>query len=459
LKWSSSAALILPACIAIGLQGITTIAMADTASDAKLAPSTTDKTVRRASDFVDSVGINTHIDAATTTYENVDMVARELNFLGLHFVREDPYEGGLPLNPGRFKKLIDAGIKLDLDGGGGNTTDVPTMIKGAEAIEKAYPGSISSVEGYNEVDDKRHPITFQGKSTSVEKGDYDAATDVQAFLYKSVHEDPTLKNIPVLSFSFAWFDRSDTAKDASAFADYANIHAYAVNGAPPRSHLMIRIAGTKQVHGKPIIMTETGYPTIFPSGPTLKNLVDESVQQSFLLDSLFDNFSNGVVRTYIYELMDRRVNPGDTTDQWHYGIFRADGTPKPAASGVKNLLTIMSSGLTAPNDFDISPLEYSISPEYREPDSKVPNYSSVFEKKPGVYDIAVWSEPQIWDPKTFTVVKDPSINVVTIKFTKRHQTILVFDPTLGSEPVKMLKGLDQVKLQITDHPLIVEVKQ
>jgi hypothetical protein len=410
----------------------------------------TDRTLRRASAFVDSVAINTHVDARTTAYNDTDLVVSRLKFLGIHSVRDDAWDGG-GFDPSRFKKLADAGLKIDLDGGGADLVSVSTMIKDAEEIEKVSPGSLTAIEGYNEIDGKLHPVTFGGHTTSQDTGNYDAATDAQAFLYKSVKDSPILKDVPVYCFTFAWFNRSDTSKDASAFVDYAAIHAYAVNGSPPHWHLATQVIGTKTVHGKPMVMTETGYPTLFPGGPTLRNLVDESVQRDFLLDTLFDNFSNNIVRTYVYELLDRRANPMDTTDQAHYGIFRADGTPKSAAIGIKNLLAIMSDGLAASNDFKMSPLQYSISPEYRGEDTpqvsgrKVPNYSSVFEK--------------IWDAKTFTLVKDTSMNVVTIKFPSHHQTVRVYDPTVRAEPIKTLTNVDQVKIQITDHPFIVEVEK
>jgi hypothetical protein len=39
----------------------------------------------------------------------------------------------------------------------------------------------------------------------------------------------------------------------------------------------------------------------------------------------------GVVRLYLYELLDDR--PGN-----HWGLFRTDGSPKPAAEAVRKLL-------------------------------------------------------------------------------------------------------------------------
>jgi len=419
----------------------------------------TDRTLRRTFDFVESVGINTHIDAGRTSYADVNVVASRLKFLHLHYVREDPYEGWIPVDTARFKKLVDAGVKLDLDGGGGDLIDIAGMVKGAETIEKAIPGAISSIEGYNEIDSTQHRVSFGGKITDKDKGDYDAATDSQCAFYKAVHADPVLKGIPVVSFSFAWPQRSPTSKDASNCADFANVHAYSIFGGPPRGSLATQVAGTMQVHGKPIMMTETGYPTIFPGGPTLKNLVDEKVQQSYLLDTLFDNITDEIVRTYLYELMDRRANPLDTTDQAHYGVFRADGTPKPAALAISNLMVIMSDGLPSDENFDLTPMEYSISPEYREPDDKLPNFSTFFEKKPGVYDLVIWSEPKIWEPKTFTLINDRSMNVVTVKFAKAERIIRVYDPTIRSEPIKILNATDQVKVQITDHPFILEIEQ
>jgi hypothetical protein len=422
-------------------------------------------TPRSSYDFIHSVGINTHIDAGGTSYSDLDLVVTCLKQTGIRYVREDAFEGWIPFQVARYKALADAGVQIDLNLGYGDAVDlVPVMLQAAEALEKASPGALCSLEGYNEVDTKLHHLTFNGKTISVAAHDYEAAAQTQEHLYKAVHDDPTLNKLPVLPFTLAWFNRSVYVRDVSAFADFANVHAYAIFGTPPRRALSTQIAGTEQVTGKPIIMTETGYPTIYPGSPNLKNLVDEKVQENFLLDSLFDNFSDNVVRTYIYELLDRRANFKDTTDQAHYGIFRYDGDPKPAATAIHNLLKILDDGSSKADATSQSPIKYTLTSTIIDQDGHPwnndihsKNYDTLLEKRSGAYDIVIWSEPIIWDAATFTLIPRKGTDTVDVTFPQAWGNVNVYDPSLGETPIQSQKNSTKVSVNIVDHPIIIEV--
>ena len=57
--------------------------------------------------------------------------------------------------------------------------------------------------------------------------------------------------------------------------------------------------------GMPMVITETGYTTI-PSN------VDESSAAKYNLNTFFENALNGIVRTYLYELVDENSSATDT---------------------------------------------------------------------------------------------------------------------------------------------------
>jgi len=421
--------------------------------------SSTDRAPRWAEDFRESVGINTHLFARNTSYEDINRVVSSLSYIGIKNVREDPFEGSIPFSPSRLKALTDLGVKLDIDGGGADLVpDIRTEVEAAKAIERMAPGSVFAVEGYNEVDDQRHPARCNGFKVDARTGDYRAAAEAQKRLYALTRQAPALRPVAVLPYTFAWCTRSSQSPDVSGYADFANVHAYCTEGGVPRRSLAAQIAGTMQVRdkNKPVMVTETGYPTIYPGYPTLKNLIAEQVQEKLLLDTLCDEFQAGIVKTYLYELLDRRANK-NTTDQAHYGVFRFDGTPKPAAMSIRRLLKLLDEGTPAARgSAPLLPLDFTLTSNIIGQDH-APNYDLVLQKKSGAYDIVIWSEPRIWNAPTFTMRPRNGVDTVTVKLSKTWSKVDVHDPTLDEVPIKSEKNSDEVSVAITDHPIVIEV--
>ena len=69
--------------------------------------------------------------------------------------------------------------------------------------------------------------------------------------------------------------------------------------------------------------------------------MSEATQAVRTVQTLLDAFLMGVQRTYIYELLDTEADPSRQDAQKNFGLFRYDGTPKPAATAVRNLVSIL----------------------------------------------------------------------------------------------------------------------
>ena len=50
---------------------------------------------------------------------------------------------------------------------------------------------------------------------------------------------------------------------------------------------------------------------------------------------------NSVERSFIYELLDEKPDPAGADPEQHFGLFRSDGSPKPAAAALHNLTAIL----------------------------------------------------------------------------------------------------------------------
>ena len=172
------------------------------------------------------------------------------------------------------------------------------------AFVHAHPGSISAIEGPNEVND--WPATYNGGTTLA----HEAA--LQQALYAAIRADPNLSGIAVYNITLAGTDNTQfkALGNLSASANYANSHAYLYDAQAPAFSLKLTLPYAQiDAPGLPIVITETGYET---NPADTYSGVDYTVQAKLTLDELMDAFKAGVSQTYLYELFDeggRKTRP------------------------------------------------------------------------------------------------------------------------------------------------------
>jgi len=396
----------------------------------------TDNTVSAiaAGAFIESIGVNTHTTYLNTAYANTDLVASSLAYLGIDHIRD-----GIPgLDSACFageKALAAAGYKFDF------VMETPTAgaFAALDYLATNNPGSVFSVEGPNEVGFT--PVTFDGGN-----GVANQIADQQA-IYDAVHADPALSGVSVLNLTVGLQSSISYSQlgNMSGMADQGNAHEYAPYGFSPAFDWsgILGLEGSP-TPGLPMAVTEAGYYTL-PGSPSG---VDELVQAKYTLDLLMDAAKSGVTQTYLYELLDEQPDPTGTNRQEHYGLFHNDGTPKLAAIAIHNLTTILKDPGGSP-PVPTGSLSYDV--------DGLPSDGSqvLFEKQNGVFAIALWAEPTIWNHFLAQEVAAP-VETVSVSFPRVQREILVFDPLLGTAPVATYTNFSKIDLQITDHPLIVE---
>jgi hypothetical protein len=78
------------------------------------------------------------------------------------------------------------------------------------------------------------------------------------------------------------------------------------------------------------------------------------------------------------------------------------------------------------------------------------------QKSTGVYELAVWNEPIIWDNSTMTQITPAAVSV-TVSFGQRFSTVNVYDPMTGTSPVSTLSRASTATISLVDHPLVLEL--
>ena len=381
----------------------------------------------RASDFLDVIGVNIHLDQAG--YSAADIVA-DMAYLGLTEVRN---HGIGPLTPPYmikdFDKLAAAGLKFDWLTGG----PLPQSITALKTFVSLNPGSVTSIEGPNEVNN--FPITYDSLTGTK------AAVAYQAALNAAAKSDPALATIPVLDFT-------DYPGVAGA-ADAANGHPYPKGGAQPRATLAQTFKQLQiLMKGDPVYLTETGYFSL--PGRHGWEGVDEDTQAKLSLNLIMDAASVGVTKVFLYDLIDDGPDPKGTVAANHFGLFHANNTPKPAAKAIRALTAVLGdAGAPAPA-FTPTPLSCFVR------GLPATGASLVIEKSPGVYDLVLWAEPPIWDSATARPKAAPTENV-TVDFAAAMKQVRVFDPMATASLVNTVQNTGTVTVSLSDHPIVVEV--
>ncbi|MGF9764227.1 hypothetical protein AAII07_54910 [Microvirga sp. 0TCS3.31] len=405
----------------------------------KTGAATPTTTVTRVEDFVQSIGVNTHMGNPSMGYGDVEVVLKELNYLGIDHIRDWIPEQIWPLQYYHLSTLASAGIQLHALLPNINPIDLDSHMEALHSFALAHPGAIASVEGPNEVDVT--PITYQGLEGA------SAVRALQKDLYAAVHGDSALAGVPVYNFTLAWTSPASYGiGDMSAYADYANVHGYVPNGVRPKDVLPNLIKTySSNVAGKPIVVTETNYYTL----PQDSNWggVNEDVQAKYGLYTVLDNWKAGVSMTFFYELRDQAI---DLEREHNFGVFKADGTPKEFATALHNMTAILSDTGYNATSFSTTPLKVSF--------SGLPQTASnlVMQESDGTHQVILWDEQQLWDPDNH-VQLPATTSDVTLSFKKTFASILIFDPTESTEPTEVYHNVNRVTLELSDAPMIVQL--
>jgi hypothetical protein len=386
----------------------------------------------KTSDLIASLGINTHLNYTDGTYADYRRVIADLNYLGIHHLRDatpDPF-GGVP-----YMNYVTA---LDAVANAGNRFDFvtsPSLDLGISldqiaTVERAHPGAVFAVEGPNEINN--NPVSYNGQNGNA------GATAYQRDLYSAVHASPVLQHAAVY-----YYTGFDDAHRLTGLADFANCHPYSAQGQQPDARIAAEFR--KQftfTPPYPKVITEAGYFDV----PSSRDGVDDATQAKNTLNLYMDAFAQGVSETYVYQLLSAYPDHRSDTQS---GLFRINHSPKPAAVAIHNLTTILAD--RGKRDFHPASLDDSVT------NLPATGRALLLEKSSGSFDIVLWSEPANWNDQTHQEITSPPVSV-TVTMNGIRANIAVYDPTVGLRPLQRIRDARAVTINLADHPVIIEVK-
>jgi hypothetical protein len=394
------------------------------------------ETAQSAYDFVNSIGVNTHLNYFDRAYGNFQFVERELQSIGIRHLRDGVHLQNSDYNSavyGRWATLGKFGIRFDavLD----PRSDLgPLNAAKLAQVNDLAGGSIESFEGPNELD-----ISSIPDWSSIDRS-------YQAEIYRAAKSIPNGKPIPVIGPSMASASNGSAVGDISEDVDYGNLHPYPAAKMPSiifpsQQELAREMSGHKKV-----IITESGYHNALNDHHD-QPAVSEDAAAKYIPRLFLENFTHGIVRTYLYEFLDEAPNPGLTDLQLHWGLIRSDGSEKPAFSAMKNMIAELGDSTEVTN---LRSLSYSLSAGSGQ------LHHLLLEKSNGVFYLVLWQEIPGYDYEHQHDISNP-FQSVTLNLDQTAKSIVMYEPAVQAQPLHTCTNTRSISVEVPDHPLVIQI--
>ena len=387
-------------------------------------------------DFVNSIGLNTHLNYFDTIYGNFPLFKHELQSIGVRHLRDGVHLQDSDYNHmlyGRWIQLGALGVRFDavLDP---RSNLGPLSGAMLDRVDSLAGNTIESFEGPNELDISKES-DWPAVARDFQKGLFDAARSMK-----------DSNSITIIGPSLAFASKSAQVGNLSNFLDEGNLHPYPA-GKMPSVIFPEQVDFERVICGaKPIDITETGYHNAINEQHDQPG-VSETAAAKYIPRLFLENFMRGIPRTYLYEFIDEKPGPGLTDPQRHWGLIRADGSEKPAFSAMKNLIAELND---SSEPASVQALSWSLN-------SADPHIDHLLlQKSNGTYDLVLWQEVSSYDVQHHVDLKNPAI-AATLTLGRQARAITAYQPVLKASPVHTWKNVRSAPVEIPDHPLVVEI--
>lgn len=410
----------------------------------------------RADAMVDFMGVNIHLAYTNTVYGSFDTgvnIRGLLLNLGIRHVRDHLYTGGWQgasrdsVYYTRLRQLAAAGIDFALIADAyaefGNPITDWTKLR---TIYDWCDGALRVIENHNE-------------PPAANVADVRTA---QTNLYNTVKADPVLAaNVEVATMplithlnledeyigSTNFDDPLTWAYDFGAKSDLGNVHGYPGAAKPTFINgfldFVTRVArearayratfgGTAYNGGKNrLILSECGYHTALGAGAKDNYAINERGQGMYTLRQFVEYKRMGFSQAYSYELIDQGT---DTLQQEQmFGLYRNDGSPKPAATALKNFIATLS---------DPGPEHVSGNLDYTITGGDADVKHSLLQKRDGTFYLLIWQDKSVWDRNAQTNLF-PADQNVTLTFGATVKNVRKIVPRTGTISSVLLSASPQ----------------
>jgi len=386
-----------------------------------------------AQSFVDSVGVNVHLADRIGPYSNSKRVVRLVEYLGVKHVRDVLHDSAH--QAGALRALASVGVDADLIANlvtpqeiGDWMGYVNDAIVAALELPKSVVGSIEGPNEFDKSGAQDWPVLLR---------------EIQTYLYQTVVSIHALSHALVVAPALSSSVNPAELGDLSDVSDVGNLHAYPPGGQEPESNVDVQLGrAIVETPARPVWVTETGYNDASITGAD-GNSVTDATEAVYIPRIVAENYAAGIARTYLYELLDD-PNVGESTKKAHFGLFRSDGSAKPAAIALRNLLSMLmdrgSRGVTEPASVSTSATPSDF-------------HELLLAKHDHSAWLLMWRSESVWNPQMGQGTSAPSSAVEVCG--PRGSQVTLYAPSQSENPLGV--GTTRASVNVGPELVVAEV--
>ena len=388
-------------------------------------------------DFVNSIGVNTHLNYFDRIYGNFPLVEQELRSIGIRHIRDGIHLQNDDYNRTLYERWIELGklgIRFDavLDPRSKFGPVTPEMLV---RVDNLTGHTIESFEGPNEMDISGVP-------------DWDSVDrSYQKTIFDAVRSMPNSAHIAVIGPSLANAASGTHIGLTLEYLDEGNLHPYPAGKIPSIVFPDQTDKGKAIFGGKQIVFTESGYHNAL-NDHSDQPAISEQAAAKYIPRLFLEDFARGIPRTYLYEFMDEAPDPGLKDHQMHWGLIRADGTEKPAFAAIKRLIEELN---------DASEPQRPINLQWSLSQSPPSVHHLLLQKSNGEFDLVLWQEIPSYDIRRQSEIANSPV-ATTLTIGQEANSITLYEPSLQAASLETYTHKSTAALQIPDHPLVVAIR-
>lgn len=203
-----------------------------------------------------------------------------------------------------------------------------------------------------------------------------------------------------------------------------------------------------------------GYQGFFDTTPpiAISNWLAETVVAKYILEGIFNAFLLNATYIGIQELQDATQA---------FGLFRNDGTPKPAAQALRIMFQLLGDPSTQASRFTAGRLNYVIggsSVSQSGPFVNTGLKQVLFQSGNGTFYLWIWNEQPLNDSATNATINVSNVNVVVEFIENVMQSVSIFDPfnsgSIGGEPQPYVTytSVSSVPVSLPAWPICLKIQ-
>lgn len=399
-------------------------------------------------DFTKTMSINAHIGRTYYAYADMALTESMFTYIGIFRTRvgmskyTDPVTESVYGSTVRLPQIYnDIGVTFTA------TISAFADFDFHRAFIADHSEMFDAVEGRNEPDG--NPFTYNGLTG------FNSITAYQNDLFNSISS----LCLPVFTYALAWSTSSVIQALAPAKGNFLALHLYpyiwnALNN-PWDTFTYRKGLYSALKPGAPFVITETGYYTVPSASP--REGVSEAVQAKYTLNTYPAAFLAGSCSTNIYEMCDETSDPLGLDYEWHFGLFHYDGTPKPAATALRNFVALLTAGEPARTEKVrlCSTITSTGSLDYSTTTLPGSVKQLLLRKTDNSYWLLVWNDVTIWNGTTHEEIPIDPIGT-TVTLADAAASITVYNPYLGTTE-QTLTNTDSVTLDVLEYVKLIKV--